>query len=95
MTGKSKTIGIVIVVIFALMAAIPLFRPTDRGGGYDGYFSALNNVLKEAGVAQPAIVLRPRPRRFEHRQGAESRQGTAGVPDRNQVHCHPLIFFYT
>jgi D-serine deaminase-like pyridoxal phosphate-dependent protein len=57
MTGKSKTIGIVIVVVVVLMAAIPLGRPADRGGGYDGYFSALNDALKEAGVAQPAIVL--------------------------------------
>lgn len=43
-------IAVAVVVAFAL-------RPRDDGGGYDAYFRALNDELKQHGPAKPVLIL--------------------------------------
>ena len=49
----------ILFIIFIVCSALLffIFRPKDRGKPYDGYFSTLNEELKERGAGTPVLVL--------------------------------------
>ncbi|HSV95907.1 MAG TPA: alanine racemase [Spirochaetota bacterium] len=57
MVKRKKIMAAAGCAVLALSLVILLSRPGDRGGGYNGYYAAMNNALKDSGTAQPAIVL--------------------------------------
>ncbi|MCU0844644.1 MAG: alanine racemase [Spirochaetes bacterium] len=57
MPKKMKIMTAAGSAFLAVLVVVLFYRPGDRGGGYEGYFAAINNSLKDAGTVQPAIVL--------------------------------------
>jgi D-serine deaminase-like pyridoxal phosphate-dependent protein len=51
-------LGVSVLVVVAGVAVVAAaLRPRDDGGGYDPYFRALNEMLKQQGPARPVLIL--------------------------------------
>lgn len=50
-------LALVALLAVGLVVVALVMRPRDDGGGYDPYFRALNELLKQQGPAKPVLVL--------------------------------------